>query len=149
MIEGEVDSAAVGAADVTSLDLRLPHGRSSARAARRAVDDLRSGLGEELLENIRLLVSELVTNSIRHARAGESAWIHLRVEVRGDRVRVEVTDPGPGFDPVEPLPSIYQDSGWGLYLVGQISDRWGVDRQGVTRVWFEIDRLAALSPPTG
>jgi anti-sigma regulatory factor (Ser/Thr protein kinase) len=150
VIDGEeVDPAAMGRGDERSLELRLPHGQSSAWAARRAVDDLRHGLGQELLENIRLLVSELVTNSIRHAHVGESAWIHLRVEVREDRVRVEVTDPGPGFDPVEPLPSIYQDSGWGLYLVGQISDRWGVDREGVTRVWFEIDRLASLSPPSG
>ena len=40
----------------------------------------------------------------------------------------------------QPLPSMYQDSGWGLYLVDQIADRWGVDHDPGTRVWFEIDR---------
>jgi hypothetical protein len=51
---------------------------------------------------------------------------------------VEVTDPGPGFGEVR-APSIYRDSGWGLYLVEQVANRWGVDRSRWNTVWFEID----------
>src|SRR5207253_1270255 len=54
-------------------------------------------------------------------------------------LRVEVTDRGPGFEPGSPLPSMYQDSGWGLYLVEQIADRWGVKQEEGTCVWFEVD----------
>ena len=49
------------------------------------------------------------------------------------------TDSGPGFDAGTPLPSLYQDSGWGLYLVEQIADRWGVKQEEGTCVWFEVD----------
>ena len=46
----------------------------------------------------------------------------------------------PGFVAGQPLPSMYQDSGWGLYLVEQIADRWGVTQDDGTCVWFELDR---------
>jgi anti-sigma regulatory factor (Ser/Thr protein kinase) len=108
--------------------------------ARHALRDLSGRLPPPVLEDVRLLVSELVTNSIRHAGLSSDAWIHLRVDVLPERVRVEVSDPGPGFEAGPMTPSIYQDSGWGLYLVGQVADRWGIDRGDRTKVWFEIDR---------
>jgi hypothetical protein len=55
-------------------------------------------------------------------------------------VRVEVGDLGPGFDPGPRDLDRESPSGWGLYLVDQLADRWGVTRAGGTRVWFEIDR---------
>jgi len=110
------------------IDLRLPVGPMAPGNARRALDE------------IRLLVSELVTNSVRHAGMRPEEWIGLHVKVVPDSVRVEVADGGPGFETGQPLPSMYQDSGWGLYLVEQIADRWGVDHDPGTRVWFEIDR---------
>ena len=67
-------------------------------------------------------------------------WIGLRVNLSGEAIRVEVADRGPGFETGSPLPSMYQDSGWGLYLVEQIADRWGVSNEAGTCVWFEIDR---------
>jgi anti-sigma regulatory factor (Ser/Thr protein kinase) len=91
------------------------------------------------IDDLRLLTSEIVTNALRHAglKAGDS--IALAVEASPDRVRVEVADPGPGFDPdslQEPTPS--QVAGFGLFLVKKLADRWGVRRNRLTRVWFEL-----------
>ncbi len=110
-------------------------------AARRALQELAPVLEPALLENMSLLVSELVTNSIRYARTPASASVELRASVFDDRVRVEVTDHGPGFEARARDPSTQHESGWGLYLVDQLSDRWGVSRVDGTAAWFEIDRV--------
>jgi anti-sigma regulatory factor (Ser/Thr protein kinase) len=89
---------------------------------------------------VRLLVSELVTNSVQHASVGAEDSIRLHVDIGGQCVRVEVADSGPGFELKEPIPDTATDSGWGLFLVNQIADRWGVDKQEDGCVWFEIDR---------
>jgi anti-sigma regulatory factor (Ser/Thr protein kinase) len=123
-------------ADPIDVELRVaPDAISEARAA---VDRM-SG-DETLLNNLRLLVSEVVTNSVRHAGLDEASRISLHIETSPECVRVEVTDPGPGFVPRVPEPRSTQDSGWGLYLVDELADRWGVDAGDGTRVWFEIDR---------
>jgi anti-sigma regulatory factor (Ser/Thr protein kinase) len=122
------------------IDLQLRPEPESPAMARQALRRLARQVPEPVLEDVRLLVSELVTNSVRHAGLGPEATIGLRVDVLPDRVRVEVSDPGPGFERDLEGPSIYQDSGWGLYLVEQVATRWGVDLDDTTLVWFEIDR---------
>ncbi|MFL5736281.1 MAG: ATP-binding protein [Actinomycetota bacterium] len=122
--------------DPIDVELRVAPGAVS--EARAAVDRM-SG-DEGLLNNLRLLVSEVVTNSVRHAGLDEGARIGLHIETSPERVRVEVTDAGPGFVPRVPELRISQESGWGLYLVDELADRWGVDAGHRTRVWFEIDR---------
>jgi anti-sigma regulatory factor (Ser/Thr protein kinase) len=113
----------------------------AASRARRALDELDGSLlSDHVREDLELLVSELVTNAVRHAGASEQDSIELSVRVDAGRVRVEVTDPGPGFEPSTSAPTMFQGSGWGLYLVAQISDRWGVEPgPGGTVVWLEID----------
>jgi anti-sigma regulatory factor (Ser/Thr protein kinase) len=64
----------------------------------------------------------------------------LRVAVLPDLVRVEVSDRGAGFRPPTGPPPPRSASGWGLYLVDQLADRWGIDTDGDTTAWFEIDR---------
>ena len=79
----------------------------------------------------------------RHAGLGDEDMIKL-VVVAGERaLRIEVCDPGRGFEVTEPHPDPARPSGWGLYLVRELSDRWGVERSQQTRVWFELDRDAA------
>jgi anti-sigma regulatory factor (Ser/Thr protein kinase) len=124
------------------VDLRLPPDRASAGAARHALEGLSPRLPTDLVESLRLLVSELVTNSFRHAALQPTQWIGLTVRLSRRIVRVEVSDAGPGFEPTIDSPSIYQESGWGLFLLDRISDRWGVDRAGRSTVWFEIDLAA-------
>ena len=122
-----------------ALDLRLSPGPRAPAEARRS---LGAGLGRvdpDLLGKLRLLVSELVSNSVRHAGLQSDDLIRLSVWESAGRVRVEVTDPGGGFRPRVPDPDLLNPTGWGLYLVDRLADRWGVATNGETRVWFEVD----------
>jgi serine/threonine-protein kinase RsbW len=93
-----------------------------------------------VLENAQLLVSELVTNSVRHSGAGEGDDVVVRVHVWRDMCRLEVEDPG-GDGVIAPRPPGPVDgSGMGLNLVQMLSERWGVVRAagGPTRVWAQL-----------
>ncbi|MET0511824.1 MAG: MASE1 domain-containing protein [Thermoleophilaceae bacterium] len=133
-------SATAPTASETEIALRLPGDARAVPIARRAIDELESEIEHNLLATVRLLVSELVTNSIRHARTPAATSIRLEVTVYSDRLRVEVGDHGHGFEPPQRTPDRESNSGWGLYLVDQLSDRWGVSDTSGTSVWFEIDR---------
>jgi anti-sigma regulatory factor (Ser/Thr protein kinase) len=114
----------------------------AAIAARRALASLRSQIDDDLLTRSRLAVSEVVTNSVKHARLQPPQVIALEVWVLPDRLRVEVTDRGPGFHRLvaRPDPDDARAGGWGLWLVDQLTDGWGVDLSHSTRVWMEFDR---------
>jgi anti-sigma regulatory factor (Ser/Thr protein kinase) len=120
--------------------VRLPGNADAVPLARRAIAELEPALERALVVNLRLLVSELVTNSIRYAQSPDSASIDLHAMLFADRVRVEVADHGPGFEPRPQTPDQDSRSGWGLYLVDQLADRWGVTRSEAGGAWFEIDR---------
>jgi anti-sigma regulatory factor (Ser/Thr protein kinase) len=124
----------------TELRLMLERDRqapSLARAAvRRFCEERKLGASEGA--TLTLLVSELVSNAVRHSDASPASAVLLSVSLgeRGE-LRVEVTDRGNGFsaavhDPAE------GPGGYGLYLVDAHARRWGVDREGGTRVWFEL-----------
>lgn len=116
--------------------LRIDGGARAAGRARNELECLRSELDGPIVESIRLLVTELVANSVRHAGA---AAVELVVAVRRDRVRVEVANPGTPFQPRLGEPGPESTSGWGLLLVDRLSDEWGVvDEPGCQRVWFEL-----------
>lgn len=123
----------------------LPTARAPAEA-RGAVERLAGELRPAEFYALQLVVSELVTNSVRHADLDRDSWIDLQVEVEPGAVRGTVTDPGPGFDPSRQDPRPGEESGWGLFLVERLADRWGVYRNGRTRVWFELLRPADNRP---
>jgi anti-sigma regulatory factor (Ser/Thr protein kinase) len=89
--------------------------------------------------DVRLLVSELVTNSVQHAHVSADDSIVLAVQFAEKTVRCEVRDEGPGFEPPAKPPPEDADAGWGLFLVEQLADAWGVG-EGGKGVWFEIRR---------
>ena len=120
--------------------LELGGGVDAGRTARRALAGFLGGVESPLYEDARLLVTELVTNCVRHAGIGPDDRLELLVSVSRDTLRVEVRDSGPGFEPQPRAPHNASDSGWGLVLVDRLADRWGVVREASTRVWFEIDR---------
>jgi anti-sigma regulatory factor (Ser/Thr protein kinase) len=125
---------------IAEIDLRLVPEPEGVTIARHALDQLADLLPPEKLENTRLVVSELVANSVRHAGLSLNEQILLSVMVSGRSVRGRVCDLGPGFDkPSEPRPRTDLSGGWGLPIVERISDRWGVERNGCACVWFEID----------
>jgi anti-sigma regulatory factor (Ser/Thr protein kinase) len=124
----------------TQIDLRLTSNSEAISAARHSLDEFKGLLPPEKLEDVRLVVSELVTNSVRHARLSSDDQISLTVAVSAGSVRGRVCDPGPGFAvPSEPSPRPDLSGGWGLPIVETISDRWGVEQNTHTCVWFEID----------
>lgn len=125
---------------MSDVELTLRPASTSVSEARRAVERLAGGVEDRLLQDLRLLVSEVVTNAIRHAGLSPSDAIELRISVDRTRVRVEVHDAGPGFEPPDAPRTIYQESGFGLFLVDRLADRWGVTTDEGTTVWFEIDR---------
>jgi anti-sigma regulatory factor (Ser/Thr protein kinase) len=109
-----------------------PHAPSAARRVLVA-----EGLDPDLDHTVCLLVSEIVTNAIRHSGQDEDARLVLAARLTPDFVRIEVRDGGPGFDP-----DVRHDaSGFGLRMLDLLSARWGVEHDGSgTRVWFEVDR---------
>jgi anti-sigma regulatory factor (Ser/Thr protein kinase) len=127
-----------------TVDLELEGTPDAAAEARRALERFAGDVPERRLRDVRLLVSELVTNAVRHAGLGSGDTIRLLVRHHEAVLRVEVHDPGIGFEPRAPVPDPARASGWGLYLVEELSDRWGMDgSRGGTRIWFELDEGAA------
>jgi serine phosphatase RsbU (regulator of sigma subunit)/anti-sigma regulatory factor (Ser/Thr protein kinase) len=128
---------AVGGVDLT---LDLPPTAESAGAAREALAPLADRLDNSQLETVRLLVTELVTNSVKHGDPGDQP-VKVRVVVTGGSIRVEVSDAGPGFEPPpRPDQPLESPSGWGLYLVDRLAHRWGIENDAGSAVWFELDR---------
>jgi anti-anti-sigma factor len=127
------------------LERELAPTPEAAAQARHALDGIPTGLPASRVRDVRLLVSELVTNAVRHANLATGDVIRLVVDLADHALRVEVHDPGGGFEPKVPEPDPSRPSGWGLYLVSELSDRWGVDSSDETLVWFELDRPAAAT----
>lgn len=122
-------------------NLRLPGGPAAAATARRALGQLRGEFDEPFMETMRLLVTELVANSVRHAQA---TFVSVKAVVTNSSVWFEVSDEGPGFEPQSEMrhgTAHTEETGWGLFLVERLASRWGVRREGdATHVWFELRR---------
>ena len=120
--------------------LELPAEAHSAKVARDAVAGLDGHLGP-VFGDVVLLISELVTNSVRHAGLDATQPLQLVVTTEGPMVKVTVRDPGPGFSPPQPPTDPHHVGGWGLVLVDQLAERWGVERDGDANVvWCELKR---------
>jgi anti-sigma regulatory factor (Ser/Thr protein kinase) len=117
----------------------LNGGRDAALAARRAVLARNGVLPASVREDVLLLVTELVTNSVRHADVGPEQSLRVELRFSPRRVRVDVFDPGTGFTRALAPSRGDESGGWGLFLVDQIAHRWGVTPTASgTCVWFEI-----------
>ncbi len=104
------------------------------RHARGAVATL-GDIDERLRRDLTIVVSELVANGIRHAPRVEGGQVVLAVSREADVFRVEVTDPGDGFDPT---PDTSREGGLGLVIVGHIARSWGITAGASTVVWCEV-----------
>jgi anti-sigma regulatory factor (Ser/Thr protein kinase) len=120
--------------------LELPAEPHSAKVARDAIAGLDGHLGN-VFGDVVLLISELVTNSVRHAGLDATQPLQLSVVTSGDTVRVAVRDPGPGFRPPAPPSHPGHVGGWGLVLVDQLAEKWGVEHDGEANVvWCELKK---------
>jgi anti-sigma regulatory factor (Ser/Thr protein kinase) len=114
-------------------------GENAPRTARRALESLDGQIPPALQDDVRLLVSELVANSVLHAGVGPDDSLTLVLSVSEERLRVEVHEPDHGFRPSFPAQREASGSGSGLLIVERVADRWGITREAGTCVWFEID----------
>ncbi len=128
--------------NIHELSLLLPATVESARDARRAVDAMPFDKHDEALFNLRLLITELVGNSVRHAGLTSADTIVLEIQIRSDQIRAQVTDHGPGFTRPAFDDAPRGTGGRGLYLVDALADRWGAEptpEHDGWLVWFELN----------
>jgi anti-sigma regulatory factor (Ser/Thr protein kinase) len=131
----------------TTVELpEAPRRTRTLQALPEAVSEARRWVGSvagDLLEaeqaaNLRLVISEVVTNALRHGAPGER--IDVAVTRRPEFLCVQVTDDGPGLAPRPRALDTGTEGGYGLFFVEQLTRRWGVTRENRrTRVWFELD----------
>jgi anti-sigma regulatory factor (Ser/Thr protein kinase) len=120
-----------------TLSVNIPRDPMAPATARRAIEGLAGRVAEDVIPDVKLLVSELITNSVKYGRDGA---VRLQIDATGPRkVRAAVIDQGVGFVPVARDRPATEVGGWGLHLVQSLSNRWGV-QEGSTHVWFEIER---------
>jgi anti-sigma regulatory factor (Ser/Thr protein kinase) len=123
---------------IWALDLDVHAGSGSLAQVRQALSTL--AIPDDVLEDAKVLASELVGNSVKHAGLQVSDVVHVRAEWTGDRLRVAVHDrsrpttPLPVAAAIRPRPGA--ESGWGLFIVDRLASRWGTDEAGY---WFELD----------
>jgi anti-sigma regulatory factor (Ser/Thr protein kinase) len=122
------------------VELRFRHAARPA-AIGRARQDVEAALAESDVDpgtsgDLILLVSELVTNAVRHAR---SERFEVKLDVGPDTLRLEVHDEGDGFVP-KIAPTRDGTGGYGLFLVDRLASRWGVERDEGGVIWLELDR---------
>jgi anti-sigma regulatory factor (Ser/Thr protein kinase) len=147
-VEEDVPAAARLSAHRPRPVLRMPLGIDPLApwAARHAIEELRHDLGDARYRVCELLVSELVNNVVSHTGNGSRITASdMRVRVYPDRVRIEVRDQGPGFEPDAHYRGDDPESGWGLFLVDELADEWGVESGVQNCVWFELARTPLAS----
>lgn len=121
------------------LQLRLRGGLHAPWVARRALDALELPLlAPADAHRASLLVSEIVSNSVRHA-PGPAQGIGFDADLTPERLAVEVRADGAGFHLDSRHPPLDEASRRGLVLLDRLADRWGTRDDGHT-VWFELDR---------
>src|SRR4051812_24241460 len=100
-----------------------------------------------VIEDAQLLASELVTNSVLHCGASPDDVLVFRVELSSAVVRLEVEDPGRGGMISPRLLDLIDVGGFGLHVVGSLSESWGVERFAAgTRVWAQLALEAGVDP---
>ena len=118
--------------------------RRAPALARGALDDLADDLPSDLLRDTKLLVSELITHRVIRrpldpaaTDGDESVALAVFLTPRGVRVQVRYDERGS----VRPYPAEAEPTlGWQFHIVAELADRWGIERDGLTTVWFELDR---------
>jgi anti-sigma regulatory factor (Ser/Thr protein kinase) len=120
---------------------RLPISAQAPAKARHLLRFMSSiGLRRSQLENACVLTTELVTNAVLHAELDDHDAIDLGVVVSADRLRIEVTNPGVGFDRSQARERKKAGFGNGFTLVNGLADRWGIKSTDSLCIWFELDR---------
>ena len=122
----------------TTASLLFAHTTASVRSARRRLaNDLeKRGVPKEIIDDAVLVLSEVLSNAMRHARPLGSGKIKVAWDVRAGAVEIEVTDGGGATRPYPAHPSLSSLGGRGLGIVTTLTSDWGVKASGrETTVW--------------
>jgi len=130
-----------------NLQVTLPAGDGAVRLARRVTRDVLARWRlAHVEETAILLVSELVTNAVRHAQ--NTYAIGLDLEIGETWLRIEVQDADPRW-PQPRTPGRFDESGFGLVLVDALAGKWGVRETATGKaVWAELDTRHRDEPAT-
>ena len=117
-----------------SVRLRVPARAEYVALARLALSGLADivTLPEELLADLKLALTEAASNSVRHAYSEDHAGVvEISYELKPDRLVIEVTDEGEGFDPAEAEgpPEELSEGGLGIAIIRAIADEVEIGRQ--------------------
>ncbi|GAA3212620.1 hypothetical protein GCM10010468_32080 [Actinocorallia longicatena] len=132
----------------------LPHAPASVSVARRHLirELLASGVSDDTADDAAVIVSELLSNALRHARPleGEASQVRVAWTRVGDTVEVAVTDGGAVTEPRKGQPALSSLGGRGLGIVETLAQSWGVrrDEHGST-VWALLHAPAAVGVGAG
>jgi anti-sigma regulatory factor (Ser/Thr protein kinase) len=113
----------------------IANGPHAPAEARRLVDSLADDVPAPVLDDVRLITSELVTNSYKHAGNPPGHSIKVTLDLGPDRLRLEVVDRSV-FDPTPETSTELRDVRWGLVIVDRIADAWGRISEG--GIWAEF-----------
>jgi serine/threonine-protein kinase RsbW len=113
---------------------------AGAEARRVVITDLAAReVPESIVDEVELVLSELIANSLRHASPLPDGTIRVHWKSKGDVVEIEVTDGGGPTLPSVRRPAPWAPSGRGLRIVRSIAHEWGVvDDRGTVTVWAAI-----------
>jgi anti-sigma regulatory factor (Ser/Thr protein kinase) len=114
----------------------VPNGPEAAAKARRLLDRFESRIPEDKLIDVRIVLSEIVSNSYKHADNPPGAPIEVTVRSSQDRLRLEILDRSI-FDPTPETTKELRAAKWGLHMVDQLADKWGRITEG--GIWAEFD----------
>lgn len=109
--------------------------------ARRALDELAPALEAETFQDLRIVVTELVANTVRHWGARQADHVQLTVKLAPARVRVEVLHAG---ETRSAAPAgTGGGHGIGLLLIERLVSRWGIEPGPGTKMWAELPLRAS------
>ncbi|MER6782501.1 MULTISPECIES: ATP-binding protein [unclassified Streptomyces] len=127
------------------VDIVLPATPEAARSARRALSE--AAIGGAVADDARLLVTEAVTNAVRHTVSTHIRMV-VDVEAGTDRLLCALRDEAPHLGPADRTPAgcAKRESGRGLGLIAALSQSWGVATDGAGKwVWFWLGASANRS----
>ena len=115
--------------------------------ARALIDEVATKrVGTDTIEDMKLVLTELLANAIRHGNIPDGERVNVVVEFSDDMVRIQVENPGHASPFAVELGEGLRSSGLGLRLVHGLSARWGATVNGITRVWAEIPHANGFRP---
>ena len=125
------------------MSLRVPHDQASAAQVRwRLAADLRAAhVTAHVADDALLILSELVTNAVRHARPLAPGGLRVSWQISPAAVGVSVTDGGAATAPVATAVATSAPTGRGLHIVHQLASGWDVTSSAEgTTVWAVVTR---------